>query len=271
MAITRLLAEGEGWRVNDVICTSGPGERRLEEQHHRVCVAMVMQGSFEYRTSAGCALLAPGALMLGNAGQCFECSHEHAIGDRCLSFHFDPAFIQGITVAVPGARKLDFSTPALSPMSETALLFAMAELARDEADADGLEEIAVRIAGAAISPNAQSTRAPSSPTSKDARRITAAVRRIESDFDVPLGLNVLANEAMMSPYHFLRTFRAVVGMTPHQFLLQKRLRQAALRLRQSRENIVAVAFETGFGDLSTFNKQFRRILGHTPGEFRRGA
>jgi transcriptional regulator GlxA family with amidase domain len=59
-------------------------------------------------------------------------------------------------------------------------------------------------------------------------------------------------------------------MTPHQFLLHMRLRRAATRLKRTRESIAAIAFETGFGDLSTFNKQFRRLLGRTPREFRRG-
>jgi AraC-like DNA-binding protein len=270
MVAAQRLAEGEGWLVHDVICTTGPGERSFEEQHQSVCVAMVLEGSFECRSTAGSALLAPGALMLGNAGQCFECGHEHAAGDRCLSFHFDHAFMEDVVASVPGARRLDFSVPALPPAAQTAPLFAVAELARDEADAAGLEEIAVRIAGAAVSANADSAKAHSSPSSRDSRRITVAVRRIETESETPLGLERLASEAAMSPYHFLRTFRAIVGMTPHQFLLHMRLRRAATRLKRTRESIAAIAFETGFGDLSTFNKQFRRLLGRTPREFRRG-
>ncbi len=54
----------------------------------------------------------------------------------------------------------------------------------------------------------------------------------------------------MSPYHFLRTFRQVAGMTPHQFVLRTRLHRAAVRLRTSDEPISAIAFDAGFGDLS---------------------
>jgi AraC family transcriptional regulator len=262
------LAEGRGWHVHDVICTSGPGARAFEERHDSVCVAMVMEGSFQCRSSTGSALLAPGALMLGNPGQCYECGHEHATGDRCLSFHFDPAFIENVVAAVPGARRLQFPTPNLPPSMAMAPLFAEAELARDEKDAQGLQEIAVRVAGAAVAASADN-KSEGAANSRDGRRITAAVRRIESDCDSPLDLNTLARGAAMSPYHFLRTFRAVVGMTPHQFLLQTRLRRTAILLRRTRDSIASIAFEAGFGDLSTFNRQFRRILGRAPGEYRR--
>ncbi len=72
----------------------------------------------------------------------------------------------------------------------------------------------------------------------------------------------------MSPYHFLRTFRAVVGMSPHQFILHTRLRRAAVRLCQTSDDISSIAFAAGFGDLSTFNRRFRRIIGVSPSAYR---
>jgi AraC family transcriptional regulator len=60
----RVLARGTGWSVADVVCTSGPGDRTFEEQRRNVCIAMVAAGSFQYRSHAGRALLAPGSLML---------------------------------------------------------------------------------------------------------------------------------------------------------------------------------------------------------------
>ena len=68
----------------------------------------------------------------------------------------------------------------------------------------------------------------------------------------------------MSSYHFLRVFRQVVGLTPYQYLLRLRLHRAALRLRRTTEPVSAVAFESGFGDLSTFNRRFRRVIGVSP-------
>ena len=72
----------------------------------------------------------------------------------------------------------------------------------------------------------------------------------------------------MSPYHFLRTFRQVVGMTPHQFVLRTRMHRAAVRLRRSDAPVSAVAFDAGFNDLSTFNRRFRRLMGVSPSVYR---
>ena len=73
----------------------------------------------------------------------------------------------------------------------------------------------------------------------------------------------------MSSYHFLRTFRQVTGMTPHQYVLHTRLVRAARRLRASAEPVSMIAFEAGFNDLATFNRRFRRLIGVTPSIFRR--
>jgi len=72
----------------------------------------------------------------------------------------------------------------------------------------------------------------------------------------------------MSPYHFLRVFRASVGMTPHQFVLRTRLQRAALRLRRSDDPVSTIAYDAGFNDLSTFNRRFKRIMGASPREWR---
>ena len=69
----RTLAAGPGWYVRDMICTAGPQDRPFEEQHRTFSIAAVASGTFHYRTSRGSALLAPGAILLGNHGDCFEC------------------------------------------------------------------------------------------------------------------------------------------------------------------------------------------------------
>ena len=81
-------------------------------------------------------------------------------------------------------------------------------------------------------------------------------------------LRQLARDAAMSPYHFLRTFNAISGVTPYQFVITHRLTRAAVRLRRTTDPISTIAYEAGFNDLSTFNRRFRRIIGMTPGTWR---
>ncbi|WP_287096233.1 AraC family transcriptional regulator, partial [Mesorhizobium sp.] len=245
------LASGRGWQVLDVVCTAGASDRPFEEEHRNFCVAVVTNGTFRYRARQGNAMLTPGALLLGNPGTCYECGHEHGAGDRCLSFQFEPAYMEQIVADMPGVKKLAFETPRLPPLPALAPLLAEAESAREMADVDAFEEIGLRIAGAAVASGV--TPAARVPSRRDEKRVAEAVRRIELDADRPVSLAALASETATSPYHFLRTFRRVAGMTPYQFLLKTRLHRAAVRLRMSDEAISTIAFEAGFNDLSTFN------------------
>ena len=229
MSLTmHLLASGPGWRVEDVVCSAGPHDRPFEEQHDLVCVAAVTRGTFQYRTPDGRATLVPGALMLGNPGACFECGHEHGVGDRCLSFHFDPEFFEEIVASVPGARRLSFTIPRLSPSEMLLPVIAAAEAADDDL---GFEEAALRVAAAAATAESGSSGAVRNPRRE--RRVDEVLRRIEAEPEEPLTLWQLARDAAMSPYHFLRTFNVISGVTPYQFVLTQRLRRAAVRLRRT--------------------------------------
>jgi AraC family transcriptional regulator len=268
----RVLASGSGWCVSDVVCTAGPGARPYEEQHHAVCIAAVTEGTFQYRSSLGAATLAPGALLLGNVGHCFECGHDHATGDRCLSFQLAPDYVEAIVAAVPGARRTGFAIPRLPPLPSVAPLLAAAEAARDDGDTAELEELTVGLVGAVAATLNERGRDERPASPRDIRRVTLALRRIEVEAHhhtaSRLALSDLAREAAMSPYHFLRTFRQVVGVTPYQFVLRTRLHRAAVRLLRSYEAISTIVFDTGFNDLSTFNNRFRRVMGMSPSAFR---
>ena len=79
--MARPIAAGRGWAINDVVCRLGPQDRSGEERFNSATIAVVLDGLFECRSSAGAALLYPGAFFLGNAGTCFECGHDHGVGD----------------------------------------------------------------------------------------------------------------------------------------------------------------------------------------------
>lgn len=262
-----IVASGPGWRVTDVICNSSSHDKPFEEQHDGVSIAVVTRGSFQYRTRQGSAVLVPGALLLGNAGACYQCGHEHAIGDRCLAFHMTPQCYEEAVAESPGARSISLSRASLPPLPQLVAVLADAQAARDDADARALDEIRMRLAGAVTTLLAPLARR-RSPSAHDERRITAAVRHIEAHAEHQLTIAALARVAAMSPYHFLRTFRQVTGVTPHQFILRTRLHRAALRLRAGDEQIASIAFDCGFNDLSTFNRRFRRMTGVTPGDYR---
>jgi AraC family transcriptional regulator len=98
--------------------------------------------------------------------------------------------------------------------------------------------------------------------------VLEAIRYVESGFERPNQLEDMARIAGMSKYHFLRVFRKLAGVTPYQYLLAARMRRAALGLASSRRPVLAIALDSGFGDLSTFNNRFRVTFGLTPTQYR---
>jgi AraC family transcriptional regulator len=69
-------------------------------------------------------------------------------------------------------------------------------------------------------------------------------------------------------YHFLRTFERLTGVTPHQYLVRARLREAAIRLSAGPDRILDIALDCGFGDVSNFNRAFRAEFGVNPRAYR---
>jgi len=272
MTIAQTLAAGPGWRVRDVCCTAGPHDRPFEERHGSVCVAAVTHGTFRYRSAHGAALLAPGAVLLGNHGHCFECGHEHGVGDHCVSVQLTPEHWEEIVAAVPGARSATFAMPRLPPLPSLEPRIAALVAAARDPDAAEIEERALEFAGAVAATLRGANHAARAPGPHVERRIADAVRRIEraAEDGAPAqwSLAALAREAAMSRYHFLRVFRQVIGMTPHQYVLRMRMHRAAVRLRLSDEPVSTIAFDAGFNDLSTFNRRFRRIMGASPSRYR---
>jgi AraC-like DNA-binding protein len=249
------VAQGTGWTASDVICSSGPQDRPFEERHDWVPVAVVLAGSFTYGNEHGRTLLTPGSLLLGNAGDCFTCGHEHGEGDRCLSFHFEPAFFEEITASA-GARRMGFSRNSLPALRSLAPLVARATIAsRGNVTRSTFEELALELAGAALCASSEN-RLPRI-SKRDERRVTAIARVMEERFADRCALSDLARLAGLSPFHFLRVFRATTGLTPHQHLLRTRLRAAASNLACSDASVTDIALSVGFEDLSNFTRSFR--------------
>lgn len=101
------------------------------------------------------------------------------------------------------------------------------------------------------------------------RGIAAAIDYIEANIDADLSLSVLAEASAASVYHFAHGFKAEVGISPHAYVLSRRLRRAEAMLRNANTSLAHVAAACGFSSQSHFTTAFRRDLGVTPGEYRR--
>jgi AraC family transcriptional regulator len=265
----RRIARGPGWSICDLVCTCGPQDGPFEEQHSGFSIAVVAAGTFQYRSAAGNELMTPGSLMLGNAGQQFECAHPHGRGDRCLSVGFTPDYFEHLA-ADAGFRRSErkFRVLRVPPLRDFSTLAARALAGLAGPLSVPWEELSLRFAANALRLGGGSTGGPVIATASAQARVTRSIRLIELGSATKLTLQALAQEAGLSPYHFLRVFQQLTGATPHQYIVRTRLREAARRLAAEPTKILDIALDCGFGDVSNFNHSFRAEFGVSPRVYR---
>jgi len=261
---SRSLAQGPDWAIWEVNCTLGPQDRPFEERHPFTSIAAVLRGTFQYRSTQGSELLYPGSFLLGNAGACFECGHEHGTGDRCVAFGFAPSLFEEIAASCAGTSKFRFGMARLPLSADMTAMLAEVETAGFRVRGEAPEEFAIRLAERVVRKTSGTAARAVASSARDVRRVTDALRHVDEHYREPLDLARLAGVAHMSKYHFLRTFRKVVACTPHQYLLMVRLRRSAEQLATRDDPVVTVACDAGFGDLSTFYAHFRKAFGYPP-------
>lgn len=103
-------------------------------------------------------------------------------------------------------------------------------------------------------------------------RIHRVIEYIEANIGEHLMIMELAGIANMSPYHFARSFKHLIGESPRRFILQRRVFRAQSLIRDGRiRSLTTIALAIGFASQSHMNEVFRKLVGCTPGEFRRQA
>lgn len=106
------------------------------------------------------------------------------------------------------------------------------------------------------------------PDSRDLLRIGAAISHLEANYHQPINLDCLAEIAHMSKRNFVRSFQAVMGNSPIAHLIQLRVNRGASLLRRTEQTVTEIAFQVGFNDSNYFARQFNRLLGVTPRDYR---
>ncbi|HEV7526261.1 MAG TPA: AraC family transcriptional regulator [Acidimicrobiia bacterium] len=102
----------------------------------------------------------------------------------------------------------------------------------------------------------------------DNRRMLRARDAMDRDFALPLDLSKLAGVAAVSPAHFIRSFKATFGETPHRYLQRRRIERAMYLLRTTERRVTDICMEVGFSSLGTFSRTFTAIVGESPSAFR---
>lgn len=253
--------------IVDYRCTAGPTEKAFVEVHRSFSVSYVRKGSFGYRARGQSHELVAGSVLVGHAGDEFMCTHDHHVcGDECLAFHLQPEAVEAV-----GLDPAAWASTGLPPLPELMVVAELAQAAADGKSDVGLDELGWLFPArfAQLVSGRKTARAPA--VARDSRRAVEAALWLEEHSHQPVDLDGAAAQAGLSPFHFLRLFARVVGVTPHQYLVRLRLRHAARLLADDSRSITDVALDVGFADLSNFVRTFHRAAGVSPGHFRRAA
>jgi AraC-like DNA-binding protein len=102
------------------------------------------------------------------------------------------------------------------------------------------------------------------------RHLLRARDAMDRAYAEPLDIRAVAAVACVSEAHFIRTFRAVFGETPHRYLQRRRVERSMFLLRETDRSVTDICLDVGFGSLGTFSRTFREIVGETPSNYRLG-
>jgi transcriptional regulator GlxA family with amidase domain len=100
------------------------------------------------------------------------------------------------------------------------------------------------------------------------RRMLRARDAMDRAYAEPLDVPALAQIANVSEAHFIRTFRATFGETPHRYLQRRRVERAMFLLRATDRSVTDICLDVGFNSLGTFSRSFQAIVGEPPTAYR---
>jgi transcriptional regulator GlxA family with amidase domain len=100
------------------------------------------------------------------------------------------------------------------------------------------------------------------------RRMLRARDAMDRAYAGPLDIPAVARMAHVSQAHFIRTFRATFGETPHRYLQRRRVERAMFLLRGTQRSVTDICLDVGFTSLGTFSRSFRVIIGEAPAVYR---
>ena len=246
-------------------------------EHPKVFVHVILSGSVGYQVTTGNRTrrfsAVPGTTFVLPAGTIDEVIWEGET--HRLAMSIQPELLAAATAEIRSENHLEL-TPhwdLIDPRIQ-ALLEAMARDVREGSPVGPLygefltNALAVYLVGRY---GARPARPIVSRGGLPGRRLKRVLDYIGDNLCEDLSLSKLAEIAGMSPHYFAELFRRSTGCPPHRFVLSQRIDRAKERLRGARHSVIDAALEAGFQNPSHFARTFRRLVGVTPGEFRKSS
>ena len=234
-----------------------------KHSHPHFSIGAITGGHSHYLNQRSRQEVGPGSLVLMNPEEVHACNPIAAQPWSYLMFYLDTDWLRSQQEeAGLGSEFRPFDmTASRDPLLYQGLQHLHHQLVQ------GPDPLAREVACHLFSRQLLARLTPASWDDRPPQHLQRAAELMQDDSASPLSLAELSAVAGLTPSHFVRAFSHHYGMTPHAYLLDRRIRHARTLLRQG-QPLVEVALASGFADQAHFQRQFKRRVAATPGQYR---
>ena len=232
--------------------------------HSSLCMGIVDRGERAISHGRKSTVVSAGGLFVVNPGESHTCrTRENSYRILCAGTDLVQSVTQQMSEKAAGLPHFD--TVLLSDKGLVRQINRFFWLIDQGTAAAELESCFIALLSRLILKHSQRLPVPGRIDSCR-REVKRAREFIEANYSRNLSLEQLAQAACLSPFHFQRVFRRYLGVSPHEYLIQFRIRKAKEYLREGAP-LTQVALDTGFVDQSHFTRHFKRAVGVPPGRY----
>lgn len=236
--------------------------------HETFSIGGISRGRTDYVNEAARQQVGPGAVVMMNPGDVHGCN---PLADEPWSYrmlYVDRAWLGALQHEWGFSANHDFH-PYAATASTAPMLYARFNRFYEVLTDDAAEPLLRQCAAVTFFEQLQSSFGPATVIEREAnRKLERAAEYISDNYAAALKLDDVCAASGLSPSYLIRAFRKCYGMTPHTYLLNRRI-QLARGMLKGGGAIADVALETGFADQAHFQRIFKRFLAATPGQYRR--
>jgi AraC-like DNA-binding protein len=239
-----------------------------KHSHDAFSIGVIRRGRTDYVNQATRQRVGPGTVVMMNPGDVHGCN---PVADEPWSYrmlYVDHTWLGRLQHEWGFSANHDFR-PFAAVMSTAPALYGEFNRFYDVLTSDAPDHLQRQCAAVAFFEQVQSSLDPATVVEREAnRKLARAAEYISDNCTAALKLEDICSASGLSASYLIRAFRKHYGMTPHTYLLNRRI-QLARGLLKGGGAIADVALETGFSDQAHFQRTFKQFLAATPGQYRR--
>lgn len=229
------------------------------------------KASFPYRVEDKTVMTERGKIFPFNPEQSHQAVDEN-YSDELLALFLETDFLEGLANSIYGVRQVNFVNYSFThDVYLKNLLLTFIDEAKNRQGGYELitESIATQVGVYLLRRVKNSCPAPEEKKQYSNKKgINHAIEFIHDNYYRNFSLKEIAQIAHLSPYHFSRIFKAEIGKTPFEYLLEIKIEKAKEHLRRSEKSITEICFDCGFSNVSHFTRTFTSKVGVSPTTFR---